>query len=38
MLRGTVVSVAAIPEPETYLLMASGLIAVWVARRRSRRS
>ena len=34
VLRGTV-SVAAIPEPETYLLMGVGMLAVWVARRRA---
>jgi hypothetical protein len=35
VLRGTVVSVAAVPEPETYLLMATGLLTVaWLARRR----
>jgi hypothetical protein len=37
MLRGTVTTVAAIPEPETYLLMSAGLVAVWLARRRNRR-
>jgi len=36
MVRGTV-AVAAIPEPETYLLMSAGLLTLWVARRRSTR-
>jgi len=30
-------SVAAVPEPETYMLMAGGLITIWLARRRSLR-
>jgi hypothetical protein len=38
VLRGSVAfSVAAIPEPETYVLMAGGLMFLWVARRRQRR-
>jgi hypothetical protein len=37
MLRGTVTTVAAIPEPETHLLMSAGLVTLWLARRRSRR-
>lgn len=35
-LRATVDEVA-VPEPETYLLMAFGMITLWVARRRSPR-
>jgi hypothetical protein len=39
VLRGNVAfSVAAIPEPETYVLMAGGLMFLWVARRRQRRA
>ena len=34
VLRGNVAGVEAVPEPETYALMAGGLLAVWVARRR----
>ena len=34
VLRGTVIDVAAVPEPQTYLLMLGGLVAVFAARRR----
>ena len=37
VLRGTVVAVAAVPEPETYLLLSTGMLVLWVARRRNRR-
>jgi len=36
MIRGTV-AVAAIPEPESYLLMSAGLLTLWIARRRRSR-
>jgi len=37
VLHGTVDAIAAVPEPETYLLMAIGIVTVWAARRRSAR-
>ena len=38
LLRGTVAGVTAVPEPETYLLMAAGMVMLWVARRRAPRA
>jgi len=35
VLHGSVDAIAAVPEPETYLLMAIGIVTMWVARRRS---
>ena len=37
VLRGSVVDVAAIPEPESYAMMLAGLVAVCIARRRQLR-
>ena len=34
LLHGTVAVAAAVPEPETYLLMATGMVMLWLARRR----
>ncbi|MGH8795673.1 MAG: PEP-CTERM sorting domain-containing protein, partial [Caldimonas sp.] len=37
VLRGSVVDVAAIPEPESYAMMLAGLVAICIARRRQLR-